>query len=261
MMAACRSSRRNRVNNVLPMKDFMELKDNDLQKYILSRRGLERTKTEIKSVDDDDKKGWWLVNYIVRQNNQGKMYIYSTVKEYIVYDKKKKKGRVSAVHRGLLLTFIKHHFNYAEVLLDEFILKLTPTLVKKIVEGKIATVEDIMKYHRSYTLKNKNLSLEVVYRFNRWRAFNYLSKIEDPENITSQEELNQISYINEGHIPFKFKTGEIPVLREKYDRWAKEQDKKYVALLRQRNEECGNIPGQEFDTTGTTLSRELLAEF
>ena len=243
----------------MSMDEFIKLEDKDLQHFLFNTRRVVRSRSEIKSSEDDDKKGWYMVHATIRRNNQGTMYKHSTIKEYIVYDKKTKKGRVSPVHRGLLLTFLKEYFRYPELIMDNFIWKITPTLCKKIVEGKIHTIEDIIKYHRSYTIKNKSLDLATVYRFSLWKQFPLLNVIEDPENATLEK--LQSTNIDLYNMPFKFKMDEIPKLGAKYDRWTKEQNKKYDSLCRQRDEKYGNSTSQESISEGTIVFGTLSPEF
>jgi hypothetical protein len=181
----------------------------------------------------------------LRQNSHGKPYVKSLVKEYIVYDKKTKKGRVSPVHKRLLLSFVKHYLNYSELIVDKFICRLTPTLCKKMAEGKITCVEDILKYHRSYTVRKKDLDLKTLYKFIIWKGMAYLHILEDPENIVCEADLDPLVHL--GSIPFKFKTEEIPQITTKYAQWIKEQSEKYDTFRGQRNEECRPVIGTSIE--------------
>jgi len=237
--------RRRRTSPYWDMKEFLELKDEDLKNFIFMQRRVGTSFTETKMKDDDEKTGWYLITYTLKQNNQGKFYRHSSIKEYLVYDKKKKKARVSPIHINVKKEFLKEYFKYSELIEQYFIWRLSPTFCKKVVEGKIATISDIVKYHRSYTVRNKNISLETLYKVIVWKGLGVLPVIEDPENISSQTELDSIMNKIGTSKPFKIKVEDIPTLGEKYAEWNREQDKKYAELTGRGVQENCAVFGSE----------------
>lgn len=213
------------------VKEFLEIEDKDLQKYIFKVRSY-ITSSTVKKIDDDKKVGWFYIHENLKQNSSGKFYRVTKINEYIVYDKVTKKGRFSTSTISVLPKFLDYYFRFPEVMM-KFIPKLTSTLIKKIVEGKICTLADLINYHRSYTFRDKNLSIKTIYRcmFNGYKDI--LSIFEDPNEVdwnsfkydTLYSELLSCR-------PFKIRsTDKIDDIRRRYEDWNTIQSKK-LALIR-----------------------------
>lgn len=243
----------------ISIAEFMALEDKDLKKYLFAEGMVRMPFEERVMIDDDDKKAWYIFEKALRVNNQGTFYKNSKIREYIVYDKKTKKVRISAGCKEIFQAFLNYHFTETE-LFQKFILRATKTLCKKIVEGKINTLMDLMAYHRSYTVKNKSLSLETIFKFASCKSLSMLHVVEDPENLETSDQLKGIPWQIPNVKPFKFKIEEIPELNNKLNEWNNKQGEVYDTFLRLRASEDGNIPLQESELQTSSFPPEVFGD-
>lgn len=228
----------------LSIKEFMEVKDPELRKYIYIGGHVRREVIQ-KKIDDDKKIGYFTIDKSVAINNKGTCYVKSLVTNYIVYDKVTKKVRLSKNHAGPLLVLMKEYFHNHELML-EYIKRATPTLCKKIIEGKIVSLGDLVRYHRSYTIRNKRLDEETVFKFLVWDNYWVIPSLEDPENITKEamQDMRDLPHgIISGRV-FKFKVEDIKNLGKRYEKWNREQNNKFDTLWGSRDDQDGDLFNQ-----------------
>jgi hypothetical protein len=129
--------------------------------------------------------------------------------------------------------------------------RLTPTLVKKCLEGKINTVGDIISYHRSYSIKKKSIPLPVLYKFIvKGIDISILNVLEDPENVPDSE-IGFFYYDVPGAVLrgrlFKFTYDEIrqKTIGQRLNKWNKTQSEKYDRIFRHGASKDGSGNGKE----------------
>lgn len=221
--------------------EFLKIEDKELQKY-LKLKHLVYNLTSTRKHEDDDKIGYYTTTSSVAMNVQGAFYKKSKLHQWISYSKKTKKVKVSSDHSDVKSFLIKEYFNFPE-LINRYIRKLTPTLCKKIIEGKICSVEDLLKYHRSYTVKMKDLDLDVLNRYYLTSEERCLYMLKDPENLKTITDFGRLKFIDHEvkySLPFKFRVDEIEKVNERYYEWLKTQGKRLSEFEGRGNGEDGN---------------------
>lgn len=220
----------------MSIDEFLELEDKDLQKWIYMNQHPSPEDKDVK-VDNDKKIGYYRVNRGVRINQQGTFYKKSKLLQWIVYDKSTKKVKVSSDNRFVFKNLLKDYIKYPEIV-DKFIINATPTICKKIIEGKINDVRSVMCYHKSYTLRSKSLEEETVYKFMANDLYRVITVFEDPNEVAKKDNFKEkiknldINYL--ANKPFKIKWDEIDNVNERYGKWDKEQSEKYDSFIRSR---------------------------
>lgn len=216
--------------------EFLELEDKQLQKYIFFHYGLSDNLYS-KKIDNEEKIGYYKICDTIKVSNTGTFYKKSELLQWMVYNKKTKKVKISKSRMDVFNDLCKEKYFKSDIeLMKPFFRYPTPTFCKKIIEGKINSIRDILSYHRSYTLRNKNLSLDNIYIFMLAERVNLLPLIEDPESIESIKDLSEVnvdSRILALH-EFKCKLQDVSKLQERYDKWNSEQSKKYDSLYGSR---------------------------
>jgi hypothetical protein len=212
-------------------KEFFEIEDKEVQKYAFYNHLVKTSHAKIWKVDDENKVGYYVADTSIRINLQGTFYKHSNLREWIVYDKSTRKAKLSSNHRTVFPYMMEDVFSYPEII-NSFQVKPSATLCKKIIEGKISTLRDILAYARSYTLKNKNLSIETIYRYYLQGGHYVLNLIEDPENV---EDISSIMKDAPPGLvtlrPFKIKANEVGKATGKWIEWYSTQSEKYDSLF------------------------------
>lgn len=226
---------------VFSMDEFLELKDENLKKYLYCERKVQKSKWELYKIDNKFKTGWYHKYCTLKINNSGKVYKQSSLKEWIVYNKGKKEVVLSNSTTALKEVFIKEYFGYSFI--KPYVPKLTKTLVKKIVEGKIITYDDLMKYHRSYTIRNTQISLQCVSRFMAAGLEWTMASLRDPEEFITSDDFRVLSQCPNFYITSRFKKldkSELKNIKQVYYEWRDKEAKEYDEILRPRVSQNGN---------------------
>lgn len=240
----------------MSIDDFMKLEDNDLKKRIFSSREI-GSEHVTKKVDDEEKTAYYLIEKTVKMNNKGVFYVNNFLTEWISYNKSTKKVKVSKRTPNVLKMLMKEHFGSNWEMMSEFVKRITPTFCKKVMEGKITCLRNVMEYHKSYTVRKKELDSNTIARFAVENELYSLHSIEDPENFYSFDKLGDIDVSFWSIKPFKFKSEEIDDVAGKYKKWCGEQDKKLDTLRRLRNGKAGNKYVQDTKYQAPVVSDKL----
>lgn len=230
----------------MTIEEFFKIEDKDLRKFIHITGRVNSAEISMSKIDNDEKISYYKIQKNLRMSSKGEFFAKNSLLEWIYYDKKTKKARISKGHSTVYNSLMEDSF-LPKNLLHVCVPRLTPTLCKKIIEKKINTMEDIARYHRSYTVRNKNLSLEAVYKFMVSGMLWAINFIEDPENITvdSCKLLNHLdtSTVLSNRI-YKLKVSELGTekVRDVYNEWINEQSEKYAKITGQRITKNGNLP-------------------
>lgn len=231
----------------LTQAQLLGLKDKDLQKFLYISGKYSYQEHETVRIDNEEKLGYYHRTFSVCMNHSGTFYRQSKLGEWLVYNKRTKKVNVSKSNCMVFDALINDKLGVSPGFIMYFVSRATPTLCKKIIEGKLNTVGDIMRYHRSYTVRDKNTSLEGVMKFAVRHKVNCIHMFEDPENAEDdhffQLAMTPHEYMMSGF--GKIKMEDIVNLRSRYAQWRKEQVEKYVIVKGSGNAEDGNTLVEE----------------
>jgi len=215
---------------------------------------IDLNKHTFKKIDNDSKLGYYLYEERLAIGSHGNFYKFIKLVDYVVYNKLTKKV---SLHKSRL-----DYTALFDFFIDDYIKKdyvplfkiingnyLTKTLIKKIIEKKINNIEDLLKYHKSYTCKSKDVDISHLYDLVahcRYSAFGLYKCIEDPENIKEEMEKavdidkerlqSSLFYsdplsINPEYyklIPFKIKASDIINVNVKYDEFKRNYESEGV---------------------------------
>lgn len=212
------------------IEEFLSIEDKELQRFIWGNHGI-NVRTKKIRVDNEKKLGFYMVEQRINKNQAGVFYCKSRLLLWIVYNKETRKCTTNALNTGdLFRDFMDYHFRYPEVMM-KFIVKPTATLCKRIVEGKIRTLRDLMNYHGSFTLRNKKLFPETIFKYIMNGNFQLLTIFEDPNSIPSDVSVPE-HIIRTGR-----KIKDMETLNSDYEQWYKEQSEKYDRQFGSRDAE------------------------
>lgn len=223
--------------DIISMDELLSIQDESLKKFLFCTKRVQKSKWEFYKIDNKNKAGWYHKYCSLKVNNNGKIYKASTLKEWIVYNKNKKEVSLSTSLNTIKYMFLKE-FIKSNYIIECFIPSITKTLVKKFIEGKINTFSDLVSYHKSYTIKNKNLSDECVARFVSVRMSWVVGALENPEEFVTPEDFLLIEKCPSEYISMKFKKlkkEELIDIQKTYENWTTEENKKYAGLFRQES--------------------------
>lgn len=212
--------------------EFLKIPDRGLQVWIYNK-GRISSEYVVKVIDNEEKLGFYAVEEQVRMNSKFTFYKHSTLSEWAVYNKKTKKAKVKIMGSNLRNKFLEHFFNYPGVV-RKFVPRISPTFVKMVVEGKIKTLRDVMKYHVSYTVRDKKVLPETALKFMLYDKLSWIGLLEDPNSVDMEQLLEGIVRMGR-----KLKTEEISEQHRLYEEWDKEQNQKYDTLYGKGNERIG----------------------
>lgn len=240
---------------IYKIDEFLEIEDKDVQKYIYSTNQY-KERNYVKVHEDDEKIAYYLVNERVAINQVGTFYKKNILVQWISYLKSTKKVKMSKDVSSVFSLLQEHRLKYVP-LVKIFTNRPTATLCKKMIEGKIETIQDILKYTRSYSLRMKDLDLNVLYKYTVCNDIMALKLLNDPENLSEVSDFDKLRDIN--HMvytvtPFKFNVDEIPKINERYDRWCETQSARLAEIERSRDAKDGNSDVQDSDRETETHS-------
>lgn len=146
----------------------------------------------IKLVDNEELIAFYYISKEIRMNQKRTLYKASTLDQYIVYDKEKKKVRKSKNINYVLPYFLKKCIKFPSV--RELLLlinrngslRFSISLLQKLVTHKIKTFSDLLQYTNSYVLKFKELPFEITLSLMLTGSTYKLKFIEDPLNLTKE---------------------------------------------------------------------------
>jgi hypothetical protein len=219
-------------------EEFLKIEDEDLKKYVFSSKPVNLVKNENKVYEDDKKIAFYNFSKQIKKNNSGNFYVKNGLNEWIVYEKLSGKIKISSQNGNIKKFFMDYYFKNIKILFSFFPLwRVTKCFIKRVIENKINTPEDILKYIKSYIIKNKNLSLDIVYGLCSHGVTNYgiINTLKDPENLqfnndffeyyTSLSELNNKGY-------FKVEFSDLSKIRKMIDDYEKRQAEKTIDVSR-----------------------------
>lgn len=212
----------------LTQEEFLKIEDRDLQCFIYASNQVCTAKREMKKIDNEDKLAYYDFHKTINKSTRGHFFPKSVLQSWISYDKKTKKVKISKNHQDVSRMFLKDYFHDIG-LVHELTFNLTGTFCKRVIEGKISTIRDIVEYFRSYILRDKSLDIQHVYKFLLSGKLLILPIVEDPENAPDPSEFEHIHVHHTVATmrPFKFKIKDIPKLEKMYGKWYREQSEKF----------------------------------
>lgn len=130
-------------------------------------------------------------NKITLHCRQGRFFKKNKVEAYIKYDKNT--GKVTTKNSNDLKSTVIELFFYEEM--DLFFPKnMSPTFMKKVLEGKIKTIEDVLNYSKSYVYRNKKIPLDILYKL---EVMNCRDRIPYIDNFELFDDIDNIKKLKE----------------------------------------------------------------
>lgn len=225
----------------ITIEEFLAIEDENIKKFVWLE-GLVSQRSDLKRVNNEEKIGYYHITSKICKNVSNSFYRKTQLHEWIVYNRKTKKIKLSSKVDYIKSNFLKDYIKKdALFLIDKFLVKVSPTFCKKLIEGKLSTIGDLISYNRSYVVRKKDVSLRTLYNFMINGKQDMLRDIEDPENLENLEQLNSNLRVAGA---FTYKLGEIDKLKEKYNEWYTKQSEKYDTLLGHRDDNAGDTDGE-----------------
>lgn len=177
--------------SAVSIDDFMAVPD-DLKEICWQHNAI-RGDDLHRIVNNDEKIGFYKFKRNIGRNQKGKWFIKSTLDKWMVYNHKTKKISYKDYYfynRAL------DYFNIDNEYLKLFNVKPSKTFIKKVFQGKINTIRDILQYEKSYVIKNKKLTLEQVGRICITNLQNSMYKMKNPEDICDKTDVEVLDRIH-----------------------------------------------------------------
>jgi hypothetical protein len=161
-------------------------------------------------------------------------YIKNEKNSCIYYNKLTKKIFIKKP-KLLLSFFLKHYFKYYDIL--EHVLSsgtLPKTFFKNVIEKKITTLEDVMKFKKSYSLKDKTISSKALFNLQciapyKIATVGNFDLFEDIQNCHLLQSLNNYEIMN-GKKIYKYEDLLTDPYND-YENWRKEKNNKIMQKL------------------------------
>jgi hypothetical protein len=220
--------------NYMSFEEFLKIEDEDLKKYLFSTKSIGLFKIETRFYENDKKIAFYNSSKQIKKNNSGKFYVKDTLNEWIVYEKSSGKIKMSSSNAHIKDFFMNYYFK-SEKMISMFFpqWRITKSFIKRVIEDKINTTEDILKYIKSYIIKNKDISLDQVYRLctNGIKNYSIINVFKDPENLVFNENFfKNYDAVSELHSKgyFKIEVSNLPKVRKMVDDYEKRQGEKTI---------------------------------
>ena len=231
----------------MTIDEFFKIEDSEMRDYIFYRDNISR-KSEYKEVDNDEKLGFYRILKKVKRNLVGTYYIHSELTSYIVYNKAKKTLKCSKNIDSVLDEFLGKYFFLTDIDMIKKFLVVTKCILKKIIQGKIHTIKDILD-HRVKLMKG-DYSSETLYKFMVMGYQGHLHLLEDPETLNTKEDFVKLLSLDSTWIydrvrKFKVKFSNLNDLKKKYDEWETRESVRYAEYLEHRFPNTGEGDAEE----------------
>lgn len=218
----------------LNFDQFLKIEDEELKRYLYAR-GSYSQKSETRVYENDQKIGFYNTSKQIKRNTSGKFYIKDTLHEWIVYEKSSGKIKMSSSTNAHIKEFFMNYYFKSNYTISIFFpdWRITKSFIKRVIEDKINTTEDVLKYIRSYIIKNKNISLDTVYELciHGIKHFSIINLFIDPENLLFDKSFFQ-NYVcikdlsNKGY--FQIKVSDIPNIDKMIKDYEERQIEKFI---------------------------------
>lgn len=175
----------------ISIDDFMAVPD-DLKELCCWQYSLVRKDEYYRIVNNDEKIGFYKFKRNLGRNQKGKWFVKSTLDNWMVYNHKTKKISYKDYYfydRAL------EYFNIDYEYIKLFNVKPSKTFIKKVFQGKMNTIRDILQYEKSYVIKNKKLTLEQVGRICLINLQYTMYKMKNPEDISDKTDVEVLDRI------------------------------------------------------------------
>jgi len=130
----------------LSFDQFLKIEDEELKRYLYSR-GSYTQKSETRVYENDQKIGFYNTSKQIKRNTSGKFYVKDTLHEWIVYEKSSGKIKMSSSSNAHIKEFFMNYYFKNDRIISMFFppWRITKSFIKRVIEDKINTTEDILK--------------------------------------------------------------------------------------------------------------------
>ncbi len=205
------------------------------QVWLLNVGKVKRMAGKVTIVSDAEIFGMFKNTYEVRSNRGKSHYIARKKDAYIVYDKKTNKVRAGNP-RVLKDHFLEFFYGKSSLIEEIFPEYPTTAILKRVIEGKIKTIGDLLNFEKTYSLRNKNIPNDIFLNLKISNISNFQIKfINNFDLFNDEDNCRHFRSLSTHHLEV---TGvRINVL----------EDLNY-ANLHQKYDECNKKLTQKYDT-------------
>ena len=222
------------VANSITLSDFFKL-DYEDQYYCHSQHFVKFSEFKItfKRIENDECIYFFTEEKLVKHSR--KAFYLKTEKNSCIYYNKITKKIFIKKPKTILPFFLKHYFKYPDIV-ESIVLKgnIPKTFCKKVIDGKIVTLNDVVKFRAIYSLKDKSISSKAL--FNLYCIAPYkigsignFDLFEDIQNCIDLEKSYNYE-LNNGRKVYTKEDLKLTPL-EDYDDWRKKKDNSIVLKL------------------------------
>ena len=233
------------------VSDFLAIKDTERQRYVVTNYHIQ-IENKYKIINNDEKLGYYYITHDYKANNSGTFYSKTSICEWIVYNKVTKKVKQSKNCHGVFNLLLEEYTSFPDII-RMMTRNPSSTLSKRLIEGKIETVGDYIKYIKSYTLRGVKISDHMIIKYANHDNLYALPVIENPDDV-DMEDIHRIPNTVIKNKLFKIKN--VKNAREEYDNWL-EESKRINRLKGSRDATPRDYNGQKFWTESEDLVTQV----
>lgn len=219
----------------LTYDQFLKIEDEEVKRYLYAK-GHYTNKSETRVYENDVKIAFYNTSRQIKKSAHRKFYLKDTLHEWIVYEKSSGKIKISSSNNSAHIKefFMNYYFKSNHIISMFFPhWRITKSFIKRVIEDKINTTEDILKYIRSYIIRNKDISTDLIYQMSIHGVKNYgiVNIFLDPENIVMNKEfIDNYHMIADlyGKGYFKIKFSEIGNINKMIRDYEERQNQKFI---------------------------------
>jgi len=222
--------------NSVDFEKFLSIDDIEVKNYLFATKFVQAVKIEQKVFENDEKIAFYRFSKSIKRSPKKSFYVKHSLDEWIVYNKVSGKLKVSPNNKLIKDFFILYYFNDTDIL-DRLLpmYRVSNSFIKRVIEDKINTVDDIISYIRSYIIRNKDITNNMIYELFCRGVDKYFifHAIEDPQNIKFDSEFFSnldivVEFYDKSGI--KTKTSDIKDINKTIKDYEKRQGEKFIEL-------------------------------
>lgn len=220
----------------LSFDQFLSIDDEEVKNYLFATKFIVSAKYDRVVFENDKKIAFYIFSKAIKRSPKRKFYVKNSLCEWIIYEKDSGRVKISPNHKSIKEYFIFNYFNNPGMILQIFpIFRINKIFIKRVIENKINTLHDILEYIKSYIVKNKKISTDIIYEMCSRGILRYsiLELFNDPENLNFDEFLSREEEIMDFYNKFyiKIDVSQIKDIRKISKDYEKRQTEKLIEIL------------------------------